>query len=80
KAVQATPNTAELFPDRNADYIPFMQAIKGAAGPDNDQEGYEIFHEWAMRWPGADEDSIEADWFRAHDSRSIGWNYVQKHA
>ncbi len=80
KAVEATPNTPEMFPDRNEHYIPFMQAIKGAAGPDNDDDAYEVFHEWAMRWPGADEGVIEADWRKAHDSHSIGWNYVQKHA
>lgn len=80
KAVEATPNTPEMFPDRNADYIPFMQAIKGAAGPDNDDEAYEVFYEWAMRWPGADAGVVEADWRKAHDSRSIGWNHIQKRA
>lgn len=80
KAVEATPNTLEMFPSRNEDYIPFMQAIKGAAGPENDDEAYEIFHEWAMRWPDADEGVVEADWRKAHDSHSIGWNHVRKHA
>lgn len=78
--VEAMPNTPETFPDRNADYMPFLQAIKGAAGPDNDAEAYEIFHEWAMRWPGADEGVVEADWNRAHDSRTIGWGYIHRRA
>lgn len=76
KMVQAIPNTPETFPSRNEHYIPFMQAIKGAAGPDNDEDAYEIFHEWAMRWPGADEGVVKVDWRKAHDSRSIGWGYV----
>lgn len=74
--VRAIPNTPEKFPSRNEHYIPFMQAIKGAAGPDNDEDAYEIFHEWAMRWPGADEGVVEVDWRKAQDSRSIGWGYV----
>lgn len=78
--VAATPNTPETFPTRNEHYIPFMQAIKGAAGPENDEEAYDIFREWAMRWPGAEEDVVEADWRKAHDSRTIGWGYIHRQA
>lgn len=84
EAIAATPNTVETFPDRNSHYIPFMYAIKGAAGPENGEDAYDIFHEWAMRWPGADEGVVEADWRKAHEPHSLGWNHieqkVQKHA
>lgn len=70
KAVQATPNTTEAFPTREA-YRDYGYAIK-AALPDNEPEAFEIFSEWSARWiengapadPGNDPDVVAADWRR----------------
>lgn len=48
KAVRATPNTTDLFPDRNA-MVKYGAAIR-AALPGDDGLARELFLEWAERW------------------------------
>lgn len=83
KTLAAVPNSQEMFPTREH-YIAMLQAIKGAAGPENDAEGLELWLDWCARWDDAtrdnDPDVAEADWHKAHDSRQIGFAHIQKHA
>jgi hypothetical protein len=75
RAVQALPNTSELFPTY-ASYIEVAQAIKGAL-PDDDEAGLELFQQWAAKWEGGnDPDRVAADWRRCKASHSLGAQYL----
>ena len=83
KTLAAVPNSQQMFPTRES-YISMLQAIKGAAGPENDAEAMELWLDWCERWDDPDRandiDIAESDWHKAHDSRQIGFNFIQKHA
>ena len=74
----------EHFATRES-YIAVGCAIK-AALPDNPQEAFEIFLEWAQRWIGGenDPDVVEADWRRMKPPyrRGANWLYelAEQHA
>lgn len=80
-AVRMVPNTSEHFPDRD-DYIRMGYAIKAAAGPDNEDDGLELFTEWASKWEDGynSVEMIEADWGRMHPPYEIGWEWIQEKA
>lgn len=73
QAVELIPN-----PDSNRwdEFIRMLHAVKAAAGPD-DEDGFEIFAEWAGRWEdkaiGEDPRSL---WRRTHGPYSLGWSWV----
>lgn len=79
-AVRVIPNTDSLFPARD-DYIKIGYAIKAAAGDDED-EGYNIFSEWAEKWDGGtnDPEVVRQDWRRMHGPYAIGWNFLAEQA
>ncbi|MGF7008131.1 AAA family ATPase [Aminobacter sp. BE322] len=77
KAVEATPNTSDIFPTREA-YRDYGYAIK-AALPDDQLEALELYHDWCARWTDGDNDPdiVEADWRRMKPPyrRGAGWLY-----
>jgi hypothetical protein len=64
KAVEATPNTSQLFPTRES-YRNFGYAVK-AALPDHPQEAFNLFADWCARWTGGvnEPETVESDWRR----------------
>jgi len=82
QVVEATPNSDDLFPDRES-YIKMGCAIKAAAG-ENEEEGYEVFAEWCGR---SDSDRVEGnpetareDWRRMYGPFSVGWSWLTEQA
>lgn len=65
KAVEATPNTSNHFPTRDA-YRDYGYAIKAAAGPEHEAEALDIYQDWCARWQDGENDPrlVEADWSR----------------
>lgn len=84
RAVEATPNTSEIFPTREA-WRDFGYAIKAAMGPDHEAEALELFTDWSIRWEddpkgvGNDPGQVEAEWrrFKPPFKRGANWLYEQ---
>lgn len=84
RAVEATPNTSDLFPTREA-WRDFGYAIKAAMGPENEQDALQLFTDWSMRWDddpkgeGNDPGHVEAEWrrFKPPFKRGAGWLFEQ---
>lgn len=85
QAVRATPNDNDLFPSRT-DYLKMGYAIRAAAGPDDADDGYAIFHEWAAKWTGNDRvaandpEDIHQDWRRMKGEARVGWGWIAEQA
>lgn len=81
EAVALIPNTTELFPDRNS-YLRVGYAIKAAAGREHEDEGFEIFADWAARWDGGANppDVVRDDWRRMTGDKSVGWSWIAEQA
>jgi putative DNA primase/helicase len=83
-AVDHIPNTSELFPDRTS-YLKIGYAIRAASGS-SDEEGFDIFAEWAAKWEGNDRvagnepEVVRADWRRMRPPFSVGWSYLAEQA
>lgn len=79
KAVEAMANTSELFPTRES-FIAIGYAIK-AALPDNPDQAFDLFADWASRWTDDhnDPDFVAAEWGRMKPpyKRGAGWLYEQ---
>lgn len=81
KAVRATPNTPDLFPDRE-DYVDYGYALK-AALQDHPDEALDLFHEWCTAYhrdsdgDSNDPDNVDADWRRMKGPyrRGASWLY-----
>lgn len=71
RALEALPNN---FDDRET-YRNVGQAIRGAL-PDDPVLGFDLFDEWAAKWPGYDADNTAADWRRFKPSHSLGAGYI----
>lgn len=79
-AVSHLPNSSALFPARD-DYLTVGYAIRAAAGAANEHEGYELFVDWASRWDGGVNDSVEGDWDRMNASeKRVGYSWLAEHA
>jgi P4 family phage/plasmid primase-like protien len=80
EAVRMTPNTNDLFRDRES-YIKMGYAIRAAAGGEEDA-GFDIFSEWASRWDGGvnDPDVVLADWRRIRGPYAVGWSFLAEQA
>lgn len=78
RAVEAMPNTSEMFPTRES-YLAVGYAIRAAAGPENESEAFGIFSDWAHRWAEGenDPDVVSADWGRMKPPyrRGASWLY-----
>jgi len=78
RAVKATPNSSANFPTRES-YLDFGYAIKAAAGPDHEDEGFELFSDWCDRWAEGENEPeiVRADWDRmkAPFRRGAQWVY-----
>lgn len=81
RAVEAIPNTSELFPTRES-YVHFGYAIK-AALPDHPQEALALFDAWSDRW--TDDTNPEGfaagEWSRMKPpyKRGASWLYDLAH-
>lgn len=81
KAVEATPNTSEHFPSRES-YRDFGYAIKGAAGPEREEEAFDLWWSWCERWADAPEDggndidTARSDWDRMKRPLKLGASKV----
>lgn len=75
-AVEATPNTSDLFPSRES-YRDYGYAIK-ASLPDDEHEAFEIFSEWCGRWAQGenDPDVVASDWRRMKPPFRVGASRV----
>jgi hypothetical protein len=60
EALRYLPNTPDNFPSHN-DFVAITAAIKAAAGP-NREAFYPDFLDWALEYPGIDEDYIRGRW------------------
>ncbi|WP_207479544.1 AAA family ATPase [Arenibaculum pallidiluteum] len=85
EAVEALPNTSDLFPGRT-DYLRVGYAIK-AALPDQPERARELWVDWAMRWEGNDRfphgnelEAVEADWERMRPPFGVGAQFLFDHA
>jgi P4 family phage/plasmid primase-like protien len=81
EVVALIPNTSELFPTRR-DYLKMGYAIRAAAGPEHDDEGFEIYADWASRWDEGtnDPDTVREDWRRMTGDKAVGWSWLAEQA
>lgn len=82
RAIKALPNTSDLFPVREA-YLKPGYALKASLG--NTSEAFELFLNWALKWPGNENgsntfDSVEADWRRMKGPFKIGFRWLAEQA
>lgn len=80
EAVGKIPNTDEHFPGRD-EYIRMGYAIKAAAGDDHENEGYEIFANWAGRHESdgrvsGNPETWLSDWRRLLPPYAVGWGWL----
>ena len=76
-AVSHIPNTSAMFPTRDT-YLTMAYAIKAAAGPEQDEEGFSLFLDWCGRWDDGvnDPSTAREDWRRAVPPYRVGWDYL----
>lgn len=76
-AVECIPNVQERFSSRD-DYLRIGYAIKAAAGIEHDNEGFELFAEWAAKWDGGvnDPEIVHDDWSRMQAPYRVGFGYL----
>ncbi len=80
ETVARIPNSHALYPDRD-DFIEIAYAIKGAAGPGNEDFALELFREWCERYDGEnDPDYVESNFARAKPPIRIGYRRLKRHA
>ncbi len=80
KTVARIPNSHALYPDRD-DFIDMAYAIKGAAGPENEEFALEQFREWCERYDGEnDPDYVDSNFARAKPPIRIGYKRLLRHA
>lgn len=76
-AVTALPNDERDY-DR---YVQIAAAIRAAAGPEHEVEGFEIFAEWANQWEvGPDDPAFDRTWDSVKPPHSIVWWFIAHHA
>ena len=73
-AIKHLPNTPEIFPSRD-EYVKVGIALK-AALPDDEDLAFDLYAQWAGRWPAQDA-TPEEDWSRMHAPYGVGagWLY-----
>ena len=76
-AVCAIPNTMDT--DRD-EWLAMAHRIKGAVGPKHSDEGYAIFTEWSVQWPGGRDAKSDDDLWRSikYDSLRTGWRQLRR--
>lgn len=57
------------------DFIPVLAAIKASLGPQADEHWPAVL-DWALNYPGAEEDYIEKIWNSIKDAE-VGWSYLE---
>ncbi|HEV8445950.1 MAG TPA: DUF5906 domain-containing protein, partial [Gemmatimonadaceae bacterium] len=77
ECVASIPNLDVQFPGRD-DYLKVGYAIKAAAGQDNEEDGCELFVEWAAKWDGGvtPPELAREDFRRMTGKSSVGWSYL----
>lgn len=80
ECVSKIPNTDEFFPSRE-DYVKIGTAIKAAAGPEQEDDGYQIFAGWCARHEADDRvagnpETWRADWRRFRAPYRVGWTWL----
>ena len=80
EAVDNIPND-ERWADRH-DWITMGFAIKAAAGPEHDADGWQIFSDWSSRFTvGSNEpENVRAAWVGFRPPFEIGWSFIENHA
>jgi P4 family phage/plasmid primase-like protien len=84
--VSLIPNSEAMFPGWD-EFVKMLHAVRAAAGPD-EEDGFDIFMEWAARWElhGArhtdsnDPDAYRALWRRTHGPYAVGWSWLAEQA
>jgi hypothetical protein len=71
--LKAVPCDDKTFETRD-DFIPVLAAIKASLGPHADEHWGDVL-DWAMNFPGAEEDYIEKIWNSIRDAE-VGWSYL----
>jgi hypothetical protein len=77
RLVAAMPNDNEHFPHRD-EYLKLGFALK-AAFQDDEERGYAVFEDWALKWPGNhrcrdgnDPETVRSDWARMKPPFAVG--------
>lgn len=71
--LKAVPCDAEAFPERD-DFVRVLPAIKAALGPDRDEHWPDVL-DWALGYPGAEEEYITKIWESIKDAE-LGWSFL----
>lgn len=79
EAVACIPNDEGT--DRDY-WVKMAHAIKGAVGPEGDEEGLQLFLTWSARWPGGDDPEADERLYRTIDAREVraGWETIWREA
>ncbi len=83
--VTVIPNTDILFPTRDA-YLEMGYAIKASVAPEQEDEAFSLFAEWASKWDGNsrfaknDPETVRDDWRRMVPPYRVGWRWLAEKA
>lgn len=83
--VSAIPNTDFLFPTRDS-YLEMGYAIKASVAPEQEDDAYSLFAEWASKWDGNarfaknDPETVRDDWRRMVPPYRVGWRWLSEKA
>lgn len=74
-----------LIPNDERDwdrYVQFAAAVRAAAGPDDELDGFDIFVEWAARYEAGPHDPAQdrATWDSVKPPHDLGWPFIADHA
>jgi hypothetical protein len=80
EAVERIPND-ERWADRH-DWITMGFAIKAAAGPEHDADGWEIFSDWSGRFTVGSNapENVRTAWVGLSPPFEIGWSFIENRA
>lgn len=77
EVVRLIPNREEWGWD---EYIQMAYAIRAAAGPDYDDEAFDLWGEWSAQHPRHDPATDEHEWPKIKPPCRVGWNWLQERA
>lgn len=83
--VSVIPNTDILYPTRDS-YLEMGYAVKASVAPENEDDAYSLFAEWAAKWDGNsrfagnDPETVRSDWRRMVPPYRVGWRWLAEKA
>ena len=74
RALAAIPNEVDYDT-----WLKIGAAVRGSAGPEEEQEAYALWEDWSLQYGGNTPEMVQAKWDSLH-SPKVGWDFLSSYA